>query len=94
MNKITIYRLINRLTKMSLRSTAEALMPSPTSTSLLYAAAASIWRYPLLIAAVTACLTSFGFDCQVPKPTAGMLYPEFSLKERFKAMMVIFQGCK
>ena len=32
------------LTKISLRGTPEALIPSPTSLSLPYTAAASIWR--------------------------------------------------
>jgi hypothetical protein len=40
----------------------------------------SMWRYPARRAASTAFRTSFGLDCQVPKPRPGILAPVLRVK--------------
>jgi hypothetical protein len=48
------------------RGTPDALIPSPTSFSFLYAAAVSTCVYPFFSANSTACSTAPGADFQVP----------------------------
>ena len=54
-------------------------MASPTSSSLSYIAAVSMWRYPLAMAAVTAVVHSLprrpvaATLFQTPRPRMGML---------------------
>src|SRR3954471_22620965 len=62
-------------------------MPSPTSRSLKYAAAVSIMRYPLPIAASTARTVSAGGLWNTPSPKAGMMTPLFNV--RFGGVVVV-----
>src|SRR3954471_24867426 len=55
-------------------------MPSPTSRSLKYAAAVSIMRYPLPMAAPTARTVSAGGLWNTPSPKAGMMTPLFNVE--------------
>lgn len=54
------------------------LIMVPTSTSLPYTAAQSIWRYPISMAAIQAASTWPGLDCQVPRPSSGISAPVLS----------------
>ena len=77
----------------SSREMPVAASAMPTPSSLRYAAAVSIWRYPAASASSTAFWVSAGGTWKTPKPSWGMVWPSFRVTVGTEGMDAAVTEC-